>query len=87
MPIGKTVPALDEDTLTEIAQQVSADYSADLTSISSRMKELEDIMAMAMIILVTLSPRTPAMAIARIKAGKASSTSTMRITTSSSQPP
>jgi len=41
---------LDEDELTKISQQVFADYNNDLSSCASRMKELQEIMKLAMII-------------------------------------
>jgi len=41
---------LDENTQTEISQQVFSDYNNDLTSCSSKMKELQEVMKLAMII-------------------------------------
>ena len=41
---------LDEDELTEISQQVFSDYNNDLSSCASKMKELQEVMKLAMII-------------------------------------
>lgn len=41
---------LDKDTLTEISQQVFSDYNGDLSSCASKMKELQEVMKLAMII-------------------------------------
>lgn len=41
---------LDEDDLTEISQQVFSDYNSDLSSCAPKMKELQEVMKLAMII-------------------------------------
>lgn len=41
---------LDSNDLTNISQQVFSDYNSDLTSCASRMKQLQDIMKLAMIV-------------------------------------
>lgn len=41
---------LDENTQKEISQQVFSDYNNDLTSCASKMKELQEVMKLAMII-------------------------------------
>ena len=41
---------LDENDLTEISQQVFSDYNNDLSSCASKMKELQEVMKLAMII-------------------------------------
>jgi chaperonin GroES len=41
---------LDEDDLTEIAQQIVSDYNSDLSSCATRMKELQETMKLAMVV-------------------------------------